>query len=130
VTLLAFVLGAAGLFVLAASPPLGVVLVAVAMAFIASTALVVFLDARAGDLAPPERRSAVMSTYATFLDLGAALGPLVGLSVGTLGALRWAFVAGALILIVMAISYRLVMATDERRPDARDAAATRPASLD
>ena len=130
VTLSAFGLGAIGLLILAAAPPLGIVLVAVAIAFIASTALVVLLDARAGDLAPPERRSAVMSTYATFLDLGAALGPLVGLSVGTLGALRWAFVAGGLILIVMAISYRLVMASDERASDMGDRAPTRPVSLD
>ena len=130
VTLSAFVLGAAGLFILAASPPLGIVLLAVAIAFVASTALVVLLDARAGDLAPPERRTAVMSTYATFLDLGAALGPLVGLSVGTLGALRWAFVAGGLILVVMAISYRLVMAADERRSEKAGATITGPASLD
>jgi hypothetical protein len=71
-----------------------------------------------------------MSTYATFLDLGAALGPLVGLSVGTLGALQWAFVAGGLILLVMAVAYRLVMASDERRSAEAVAAVNGPASLD
>lgn len=50
----------------------------------------------------------MLSIYATFLDLGAALGPLVGLSVGTLGALRWAFVAGAVLLVLIALVYRRV----------------------
>ncbi len=109
VTLTAFALGSAGLLLLATTPPLGLVILAVALAFLSSTALVVLLDARAGDLAPPARRTAVMSAYATFLDVGAALGPLVGLSVGTLGALRGAYVGGAVLLLVVAIGYRVLM---------------------
>ena len=108
VILTAFALGAGGLLLLAASPPIGVVVLAVMLAFIASTALIVLLHSRAGDLAPVARRAAVMSVYATFLDLGSALGPLVGLSVGTLGALRWALLGGALLLLTMAVLYRRV----------------------
>ena len=97
----AFVFEAVGLLLLAASLPLAGVLPAMLLAFLSSTALIVLLHARAGDLAPAARRAAVLSIYATFLDLGAALGPLVGLSVGTLGALRWAFVAGAVLLVLV-----------------------------
>ncbi len=53
-----------------------------------------------------------MSVYATFLDLGSALGPLVGLSLGTLGGLRWAFVGGGLLLLLMALLYRRVTTDD------------------
>lgn len=108
VILTAFALGAGGLLLLAASPPIGIVVLAVMLAFVASTALIVLLHARAGDLAPVARRAGLMSVYATFLDLGSALGPLVGLSVGTLGALRWALLGGALLLLVMALLYRRV----------------------
>ena len=123
VILTAFLLGAGGLLLLAASPSIGVVVLAVMLAFIASTALIVLLHARAGDLAPVARRAAVMSIYTTFLDLGSALGPLIGLSVGTLGALRWALVGGAVLLLVMAVFYRRVtqettraMAAEVERP--------------
>ena len=96
--LAAFALGAAGLVLLALSPPIELVVLAVLLAFVASTALIVLLHARAGDLAPLAGRAAVMSMYATFLDLGAALGPLAGLSMGTLDALRWALLAAAVLL--------------------------------
>lgn len=128
VTLAAFGVGGAGLFLLAASPSLGLVILAIFLAFIASTALTVMLDARAGDLAPPARRSAVMTTYATFLDLGAALGPLMGLSVGTLAGLRWAFVGGAIAILVMAVVYRLVMAGVVARPSEEVLIAPPPSS--
>jgi MFS family permease len=108
VILTAFGLGAVGLLGLATSPPIGIVVIMVTLAFVSSTALIVLLHARAGDLAPVARRAAVLSVYATFLDLGSALGPLIGLSVGTLGALRWAFVAGAIALLLMAVIYRRV----------------------
>ena len=108
VILTAFAVGAVGLLVLAAAPPLGGVMLAVLLAFASSTALIVLLHARAGELAPAPRRAAVLSVYATFLDLGAALGPLIGLSVGTLGALRWAFLACALLLLLIALVYRRV----------------------
>ncbi len=108
VILTAFGLGATGLLGLATSPPIGLVVLMVILAFVSSTALIVLLHARAGDLAPVARRAAVLSVYATFLDLGSALGPLIGLSLGTLGALRWAFVAGAIVLLLVAMFYRRV----------------------
>ena len=87
------------------------------LAFVSSTALIVLLHARAGELAPGARRAAVLSIYATFLDLGSALGPIVGLSVGTLDALRWALAVGAVLLVLIAFVYRWVAARE--RADAR-----------
>ncbi|MDP6606878.1 MAG: MFS transporter, partial [Dehalococcoidia bacterium] len=84
VTSAGFALGAGGLLLLASLPGLALLLLAIAMTFVAATALTVALAATAGDLAPPERRSAVMSSYATFLDLGSALGPLIGLAFASL----------------------------------------------
>ena len=56
----ACVFGAVGLLLLAASLPLAGVLAAVLLAFLSSTALIVLLHARAGDLAPgAPRRGAV-----------------------------------------------------------------------
>ena len=52
----AFVFGAVGLLLLAASLPLAGVLPAMLLAFLSSTALIVLLHARAGDLAPAARR--------------------------------------------------------------------------
>ena len=62
------------------------------------------LDATAGGLAPPARRALTMSWYATCLDLGAAIGPLVGYLVGVGVGLEWMYrgVAGLLVLVGLA----------------------------
>ncbi len=125
VTLAAYALGAAGLVVLATAGAIAQVAAGVFLTFVAATALNTLLLAAAGDMAPPERRSAVMSTYATFLDLGAALGPLVGLSTGSLLALRGTFLAAAVMLVVMGLWHRVVFARDADRPvEAPPSAAT------
>ena len=51
------------------------VIAATLAVFVTSTAMTAASDAAAGDLAPPERRAAVMSGYADWADIGAALGP-------------------------------------------------------
>jgi MFS family permease len=54
--------------------------------FVAMTGAVVALDASAGDIATQERAAQVMSRYATWRDLGSALGPLLGFAAaGVLG---------------------------------------------
>ena len=118
VTQSAFALGALGLAVLAATSGVWLTLLGVIIAFTAAAALTVLLAASAGDLAPPERRSAVMSAYVTFLDLGAAIGPLVGLSFGSLDALRLMFGAGALLLLAMGLLHRAAVAVERRPPTA------------
>ena len=121
VTQSAFALGALGLAVLAATSAVWLTLLGVVIAFAAAAALAVLLAASAGDLAPPERRSAVMSTYVTFLDLGAAIGPLAGLSFGSLDALRIMFGAGALMLLAMGLLHRAAF-VGERPPAPASAA--------
>jgi MFS family permease len=106
VTSAGFALGAAGLLLLASLPGLALLLLAIAMTFVAATALTVALAATAGDLAPPERRSAVMSSYATFLDLGSALGPLLGLAFASLATLRGLYAAAAVVLLLAAVLSR------------------------
>lgn len=93
---------AAGLAALAAVSHVWLMVAAVMAAFAASVGLSVQLVTAAGDLAAPARRAAVLSTYATFQDLGAAIGPLLGLSWGSLGTLRLLFVGSAAALALLA----------------------------
>jgi len=51
------------------------VVAATLVVFLISTALTAASDAAAGDLAPPDRRAEVMSSYSDWIDIGAALGP-------------------------------------------------------
>jgi len=107
-----FATGAAGLVVLAVTDSIWLILAAVLSAFVASTALTVTLHATAGDLAPPDRRNAVLSAYATFLDLGSALGPLIGLSLASLAALQGLYNGAAVLLLLAALSFWLVFRRD------------------
>ena len=110
VTVAAFLVGSVGLVLLAVAGALWLTFVGLLLSFASAAALVVVLAASAGDLAPPARRAAVMTTYATFLDLGAALGPLLGLSFGSLFALRGMLLGSAVALLVAAAWYRAAFA--------------------
>lgn len=101
-----FMLGALGLILLATASSLQLILIGVFFAFVAATALTVILSATAGDLAPPERRSAVMSSYVTFLDFGSALGPLIGLSFASLATLQAIYGSAAIVLLLAAVLFR------------------------
>jgi MFS family permease len=95
---------------LAMAPAVGVVMAASVLLFVASSGLGSTLDAAAGDLAPSQRRAQVMSAYADWSDIGAALGPLLALTfAGTLG-LRPSYALGALLLAsgaaAVAIAFR------------------------
>lgn len=70
--------------------PVGFLLV-LPFVFVASTATIVVLDAMAADLAPRERAAQVMSRYATWRDLGSALGPLVGYGMAVVVGLPWVY---------------------------------------
>jgi len=71
---------AGGLAGLALSPSVVLSLAVLPLVFLAGTLALVSLDALAGDLAPRPRRPQVMGRYATWQDLGSALGPLAGYS--------------------------------------------------
>ncbi len=84
----------------------------VAMAFtifIAGTALGVGLDAAAGDLAPASSRARVMSTYATWSDLGAALGPFLAYQLVGLVSLELVYRGAAGCLLVAGVPALLAM---------------------
>jgi len=68
--------------------------------FVGSTALRVTVDAAAGDLAPAPIRSRVMSWYASWTDLGAALGPFVAYPLAEVVGLAWVYRGGAVFLMV------------------------------
>ena len=76
--------------------------------FLAATTLQVTLDATAGGLAPPARRALTMSWYATCLDLGAAIGPLVGYLVGVGVGLEWMYRGVAGLLVLVGLLYAVV----------------------
>jgi MFS family permease len=101
-----FVLGAIGLVVLALTASVWLTVAGALLAFSAATILAVLLATAAGDLAPLGRRAAVMTGYATFLDIGAALGPLVGLSFADEDTLRVLYGGAAALLIAVALSLR------------------------
>ena len=110
VTVAAFLLGSLGLLVLAGASGSELVVVGLLVTFTAAIALNTLLITGAGDLASLDRRAAVLTTYATFQDLGAALGPLAGLSAASLPVLRAMFVAAAVLLVLLAIWHRIAFA--------------------
>jgi MFS family permease len=116
----AFALGAGGLEALAlVALSLGLGLAwtvgAALLLFVAATALQAALDATAGDLAPPARRSRTMSWYATWLDLGAAAGPLLGyLAAAGLG-LDWRYRGAAILLLAVGLAYAPLLGAAPRR---------------
>ena len=99
------------LLVLAVVRSLTAVIPAVVGMFVAATALTVSLDSAAGDLAARTGDVRVMTRYATWLDLGSALGPVIGLALGTAAALRVVYVGGGAILVSAAILFLLAQRT-------------------
>jgi MFS family permease len=73
--------------------------------FVATTASSVVLDALAGDMAPPGLASRVMSRYATWRDLGSALGPLLGYGVGAAVGFSWIYLLSAILLLAAGLLY-------------------------
>lgn len=76
--------------------------------FFAATAVQVSLDASAGDLAIHGNRARLMSWYATSHDLGAAIGPIVGYSVGIAIGLGVVYPAIAGLFLMTALAFALV----------------------
>ena len=72
--------------------------------FISAAAVGASSDALAGDLAPRDRRSTVMSRYATWQDLGSALGPFIGYLALGATSLTWVY-AGNACLMGISISW-------------------------
>ncbi len=110
IVLLAAPLSIAMVLLLAFPGTLALTLLWLPVGFISAAALGASSDALAGDLAPRERRSTVMSRYATWQDLGSAFGPLVGYLVLGFTSLSWVYVGNACLmgasLLVFAVVFR------------------------
>ncbi len=105
----AMIVAGLGTAALAVTASVWLLVVVIIVTFAASTAALVQLQTAAGDLARPDGRAAVLSTYATFQDLGAAIGPLLGLSWGSLGALQATLLVCAVLLVAMSFVFWTVM---------------------
>lgn len=68
------------------------------VAFVATAASLTSLDALVGGLAPLHRRAQVMSRYASWQDVGSAIGPLLAYAVIDFVSLTVVYVVGALLL--------------------------------
>ena len=75
-----------------------VIVIVVPIVFAATTAAKITLDASAGDLSSDLDKSEVMSRYATWTDLGAALGPIAGYALLSLLDIQWVYLFSALLV--------------------------------
>ena len=89
-----------------ASDRAGIIL-ATLLIFLAATALTAAGDAAAGDLAPPDRRPQVMSGYATWVDIGSALGPFAALLLAESLGLRVSYGLTGVLLVLTAVFFVL-----------------------
>ena len=89
-----------------ASDRAGIIL-ATLLIFLAATALTAAGDAAAGDLAPPNRRAEVMSGYATWVDIGSALGPFAALVLDESLGLRISYGLTGVLLFLTAVFFVL-----------------------
>jgi MFS family permease len=76
--------------------------------FFAATAVQVSLDASAGDLAIHGNRARLMSWYATAHDLGAAVGPIIGYSIGIALGLGIIYPATAAVFLLTVLAFVIV----------------------
>ena len=95
----------AAMLIVAVSPTLVVALVSFSVIFLASSALMISLNASAAELAPPERRAMALGRYTTWADIGSGTGPIVGLPLAASAGFGWAYGSGAALMLVAAIVY-------------------------
>jgi MFS family permease len=102
---IAAVVQVVSLAILGVLPALLWTLVGAVAFFVASTAVQVSLDAAAGDLAIHGNRARIMSWYATAHDLGAAIGPILGYSIGIAIGLEFIYPGAATLFLATAIAF-------------------------
>ncbi|MDP6662767.1 MAG: MFS transporter [SAR202 cluster bacterium] len=89
-----------GLALLAIPETFGAAVVWLPLAFGAVAAAITALDSTIGGLAPPRRRARVMSRYATWQDVGSAIGPLAAYAVIGFASLTLVYLTGAAVLVM------------------------------
>lgn len=98
----------------ALSQALVVVIPAFGAAFIAHVALTVSLNASIIELAPVENRTATLSRYATWGDIGGGTAPLVGLPLVTTIGFGWVYGSAAALVLGGACLFLWVFVVDSR----------------
>ena len=73
--------------------------------YVSTIAISVSSDASIAELAPQTSRGRFISRYVTWLDFGAALGPIFGYLIGAEFGLEWMYLAGLLIFISAIVVY-------------------------
>ncbi len=89
-----------GLALLAVPSAFTAAVVWLPLAFGAVAAAITALDSTIGGLAPRHRRARVMSRYATWQDVGSAIGPLAAYAVLDFASLTLVYLTGAAVLVV------------------------------
>ena len=83
-------------------------------AFAATGASITALDATVGGLAPANRRATVMSRYATWQDVGSAIGPLVAYAALGFTSSTLVYIGGAVLMVVAWAVFASVFARSGR----------------
>ena len=105
-------IGIVGLTILSLSSTIILSLLAIFLAFLAGVILAVVLPTTIGELVGSSKRAAALSVYATCADLGSGIGPIIGLSFGSLLLLKGIFIFSAFLLgstaIIIVLAFRNV----------------------
>jgi dipeptide/tripeptide permease len=72
---------------------------------ITGSLLAVSLDASAGEAVPDEARAGSIGRYATWLDMGSAMGPIAGLLIAEAFGFQAGFLVAAALLVTGMIGY-------------------------
>jgi MFS family permease len=83
--------------------------------FASSVGAAVATDAEAGDVAPEQARSVVLGRYTSWLDAGAAIGPVTGIPLAEAVGFELTYAGAAVVLLVLLAAY----VRAGRRPAAR-----------
>jgi MFS family permease len=95
------------------------------LAFAATGASITALDATVGGLAPVNRRAIVMSRYATWQDVGSAIGPLVAYAVLGFASLSLVYIGGAVLMVLALVVFASVFSRGGERVEAEARSANR-----
>ena len=113
VVLTAMAVAVVSLAAAATSQSLLVAVPAFGAAFIAHVAINVSLNASIVELAPVENRTAVLSRYATFGDIGGGTAPLIGLPLVTSIGFGWVYGGAAALVLAGALLFLWVFVIDK-----------------
>lgn len=84
------------------------------LAFAATGASITALDATVGALASANRRATVMSMYATWQDVGSAIGPLVAYAALGFTSSMLVYIGGAVLMVGALAAFACVFARSGR----------------